>query len=176
MQWLPKGQPGPIKAKVHATRTKQMVLCFFNSKGLIYTNYVPRGTTVNANYIVEALGRFMRIFKEKRPTTAQQDWFLHWDNAPVHSAAVGQDWLAARGVQVIEHPPYLPDLAPTDFFLFLKVKSVLVGKTLTVQTFKKEWEGAVRTLLAADFADAFQQWYRRCEKCVNIGGSYVEKM
>ena len=43
MQWLPKGQSGPIKAKVHTTRTKQMVLCFFNSKGLIYTNNVPGG-------------------------------------------------------------------------------------------------------------------------------------
>ena len=53
---------------------------------------------------------------------------------------------------------------------------MLAGKTLTAQTFKKEWEGAVRTLSAADFADAFQQWFRRCEKCVNIDGSYVEKM
>jgi [histone H3]-lysine36 N-dimethyltransferase SETMAR len=175
MQWLPKGQPGPIKAKVHATRTKQMVLCFFDSKGLIYTNYVPRGTTVNANYILDALGRFMKIFKQKRPITAQQDWFLHWDNAPVHSAAVVQDWLAARGVQVLQHPPYSPDLAPADFFLFPKLKNHLAGKTITAQSFKKEWEGAVRTLSAADFADAFQQWHRRCEKCVAIGGSYVEK-
>jgi hypothetical protein len=31
-QWLPKGHPGPVKAKVHATRTKQMVLAFFDSK------------------------------------------------------------------------------------------------------------------------------------------------
>jgi hypothetical protein len=67
MQWLPKGQPGPVKAKVHATRTKQMVLAFFDSKGLIYTNYVPRGTTVNANYIVEALGTFMKNLRKKRP-------------------------------------------------------------------------------------------------------------
>jgi hypothetical protein len=44
MQWLPKGQPGPVKAKVHATRTKQMVLAFFDSKGLIYSNYMPRVT------------------------------------------------------------------------------------------------------------------------------------
>ncbi len=48
-QWLKKGEPGPIKAKVHATRAKQMVLAFFNAKGLIYTNYVPKGTMVNAN-------------------------------------------------------------------------------------------------------------------------------
>jgi hypothetical protein len=43
-----------------------MMLAFFDNKGLIYTNYVPRGTTVNANCIVEALGNLMKIFK-KRP-------------------------------------------------------------------------------------------------------------
>jgi hypothetical protein len=37
-QWLKKGEPGLIKAKVHATRAKQMVLAFLDSKGLIYTN------------------------------------------------------------------------------------------------------------------------------------------
>ena len=54
-----------------------MVLAFFDSKGLIYTNYVPRGTTVNADYIVGALGSFMKIFKKKRPVIAQQEWFFH---------------------------------------------------------------------------------------------------
>ncbi len=61
MQWLPKGQPGLGKAKVHATRTKQMVLAFLDSKGLIYTNYVPRATTVNANYIAEAMAYSRRF-------------------------------------------------------------------------------------------------------------------
>jgi hypothetical protein len=60
-----KAQPGPIKAKVHANRSKQMVLAFFDNKGLIYTNYVPRGKTVNANYLVEALSRFSAVFKKK---------------------------------------------------------------------------------------------------------------
>jgi alkyl sulfatase BDS1-like metallo-beta-lactamase superfamily hydrolase len=76
MQWLPKGQPGLVKAKVHATRTKQMVLAFFDSKGQIYTNYVPRGTTVNANYIVEALGTFVKILRKKRPQIVARDWLL----------------------------------------------------------------------------------------------------
>ncbi len=57
-QWLVKGSPGPIKAKVHATRKKQMVLAFFNSKGLLYTNFVPRG--INFTYIIEALTRFLK--------------------------------------------------------------------------------------------------------------------
>jgi hypothetical protein len=51
MQWVKKGQPGPVNAHVHATRSKQMVLVFFNTKGMIYTNYIPKGKTVNAKYI-----------------------------------------------------------------------------------------------------------------------------
>jgi hypothetical protein len=42
-----------------------MVLALFDNEGLIYTNYVPRGKTVNPNYIVEALNRFLAVFKKK---------------------------------------------------------------------------------------------------------------
>jgi hypothetical protein len=43
-----------------------MVLAFFHNEGLIYTSYVPRSKTVMANYIVEALSRFLAVFKKKR--------------------------------------------------------------------------------------------------------------
>ncbi len=111
-QWLVKGQRGPIKAKIHGSRTKQMVLAFFDSKGLIYMNHMPRGTTVNAKYIGEALGKFLKVFKHKRPEMVAGDWWFHWDNAPVHTAAMVTDWMAARQFKVIEHLPYSPDLTP----------------------------------------------------------------
>jgi hypothetical protein len=37
------------------------------------------------------------------------------------------------------------------------------------------WEGAARTIAEEDYADPFRRWYERCEKCVRIGGRYVEK-
>jgi hypothetical protein len=80
-------QPGPVKATGHTTRTKQMVLAFLRSKDLIYTNYVPRGTTVNANYIMEALCMFMKILKKKRSETG----FSMGDNALVHTVATVTD-------------------------------------------------------------------------------------
>ena len=174
-QWIPKGQPGPIKAKVQASRTKQMVLAFFDSKGLIYSNIVPRGVTVNAAYIVKALASFMKNLKQKRPYMAAGDWWFHWDNAPVHTAATVKNWLAARGVQMLEHPPYSPDLAPADFFLFPKLKMELAGRHLSKDDFKTTWDGVSRTVAAEDFAAAFRRWYERCQKCVDIGGGYVEK-
>jgi hypothetical protein len=42
MQWVKKSQTDPVKAVVHATRSKQMVLIFFDGKGLITLTMFPR--------------------------------------------------------------------------------------------------------------------------------------
>ncbi len=70
-QWLKKDEPGPIKAKIHATRAKHMVLAFFDAKGLIYMNYgyMPSETTVNARYIVEALLKLVEDPEEEEART-----------------------------------------------------------------------------------------------------------
>ena len=77
--------------------------------------------------------------------------------------------------KVIERPPYRPGLAPAGFSLFPKIKKQLDGKTMALEAFKKEWEGAVRTLTADYFATAFRGWYECCEKCFCIGGCLVDK-
>ena len=174
-QWIQKGQPGPIKAKVQASRTKQMLLAFFDSKGLIYTHIVPRGSTVNAAYIVKVLDVFMRHLRKKRPVLAEQRWFFHWDNAPVHTANVVKEFLAKKNIKLLSHPPYSPDLAPADYFLFPKLKKELAGNTMTQEEFKKEWEGVLRGVSKDEFAKAFVRWFERCEKCIRIDGDYVEK-
>jgi hypothetical protein len=66
-------------------------------------------------------------------------------------------------------------LAPADYFLFPRVKRELAGLTLTQDTFKKEWEGAVRSTTVADFAEAFQRWFQCHKKRVAISGGYIEK-
>jgi histone-lysine N-methyltransferase SETMAR len=151
-----------------------MVLVFFDTKGVIYTNFVPKSETVNASYIRTALTRFLKIFREKRPIMTAQDWWLHWDNTPVHTATTVVDFLAAKGVKMVPHPPYSPDLTPVEFFLFPKVKAKLAGQTLTQETFKNSCEG-VGSIAKEDFAAAFRRWKERCEECICVGGNYVEK-
>ena len=65
-----------------------MAVVFFEAKGLIFTNYMPRGIRVNVNYILGALGKFFKIFSQKKPLMTDQECFFYWDNAPVHSAGV----------------------------------------------------------------------------------------
>ena len=59
-------------------------------------------------------------------TFCQNSWILHHDNAP-HMALSVREFLATKQITVLEHPAYSPDLAPNDFFLFLKMKEVLKG-------------------------------------------------
>jgi len=65
------------KVKVHATREKQMVLAFSDKQGLIYTNTMSRGHTVNAKYIEKVLTLFMRSLWLKCPELTQDQWYLH---------------------------------------------------------------------------------------------------
>ncbi len=140
-EWTLKDKPGPLKAKVQASRSKQMVFALFDSRGLIYLHIVPRSATINAPYVVDILGKFWRNFRLKRPEMMSQQWFFHWENVPVHTTVVVSSWFDVHGVQRLEHPLYLPDLALADFFLFRKVKEGLGGQSLDQDSIKNAWEG-----------------------------------
>ena len=47
---------------------------------------------------------------------------LHHDNAAPHKAGIATEYL-------LPHPPYSPDLAPCDFYLFPKIKQELSGRS-----------------------------------------------
>jgi len=43
-----------------------------------------------------------------------QDILIQQDNAPVHKAYNVMDWLERNSIEVVEHPPYSPDLNPIE--------------------------------------------------------------
>ena len=122
-QWLPKGSPAPTKAKVQASRKKQMVFSFFDDSGSVYQHYAAIGATINGEYILGVLTNFLHVLKRKRPDMCRENGFIfHWDNAPVHTATSVRDFLRQRRIECLIHPPYSPDLTPADFFLFPLLK------------------------------------------------------
>jgi hypothetical protein len=53
----------------------------------------------------------------------------------------------SKNFRLVDHPPDSPHLAPADFFPSLNIKKQLASKTLTQETFKILWAGAVGRLL-----------------------------
>ncbi|KAG5318760.1 MOS1T transposase, partial [Pseudoatta argentina] len=64
--------------------------------------------------------RLSRALEEKRPLYAQRhdQVILLYDNARPHVAKPVKTYLETLKWEVLPHPPYSPDIAPSDFHLF----------------------------------------------------------
>ncbi|GBO41267.1 hypothetical protein AVEN_216919-1, partial [Araneus ventricosus] len=91
--------------------------------------FIPEGQTVNKELYLEILKRLRDAIRRKLPEKwATNDWFLLHDNAPPHRALIVKKYLARHSATTLEHPPYSPDLAPTDFYLFPRLIMKLKGR------------------------------------------------
>jgi len=74
---------------------------------------------------------------------------------------------------VVPEPPYSPDVAPADFFLFPQLKSSLKGcRFQTIEEIEENWTRDLYTIPQNKFQDAFQNWKKRLERCIKSGGEY----
>jgi hypothetical protein len=64
-------------------------------------------------------------------------------------------WMTTNKILLLQHPPYWLDLAPEAFF-FWGVKEGLAGDVLTLESFKKIWEGVSGNIGIGHFAIAFR--------------------
>jgi len=98
---------------------------FWDEDGILLIDYLPTGQTINAEYYSSLLVQLKDILKEKcRGKVTKDALFLH-DNVPAHRAPATQKILAYLGFQCLDHPPYSPDLAPSDYHLFPGLKKQL---------------------------------------------------
>ena len=125
-QWVAQGSPRPKEARMSRPYMKVMMVVFFDWQGVIHYEFIPRGQTVNKEFYLAVLKRLREAVRRKRPQLwTNQSWVLHHDNAPAHSPFLVRNFLAKNEMTVVPQPPYPPDLAPADFFLFPKLEVYL---------------------------------------------------
>ena len=76
-----------------------------------------------------------------------------------------------QGQWTSPQPPYSPDLAPYDFWLFPKLRSC---RYETTEEIKEALAKVIDTLTQEDFNGAFQKLLERCNKCIAVGGDYFK--
>jgi len=97
------------------------------------------------------------------------------DNARPHTAPAMQNLITTFGWEQFDHPPYSPDLAPSDFYLFLHLKSFLLGQRFLDDSEVKEAVTTCCALQAASFyVEGIQKLVQRHDRCLNNDGNYVE--
>ena len=145
---------------------------FFDSTCMIYIHWVPTGETVNKEFYVEDLREFRKKFRRKRPALFKSGpWHFHQDKAPVHNSILVANHLSKMGIKTVSYPPYWPDLAPCDFWVFPKLRRC---RYETIEEMKAAVTKVVDTLTQEDFHGAFQKLMEWYNKCIAAVGDYLE--
>jgi len=103
-----------------------MCTVFWDRKGVLLVDFLPQGSTINAGVYCDTLKILRRAIQNKRRGMLSRGVVMIHDNIHPHTAAATQN-LVTFGWEQFDHPPYSPDLAPSDFHLLLHLKSFLAG-------------------------------------------------
>ena len=78
-------------------------------------------------------------------------------NVPSHTALVLRDHFVKNSMHIVPQPPYSPDLAPSDFWLFPKLKRPLRGRRFeTIDEIKAESKMALMAIPEKDYLACFE--------------------
>lgn len=176
MQWHKKGTPPPKKFKVSESAGKIMATIFWDCEGILLIDYKEKGVNITGEYYAKLLEQLKEAIKEKRRGKLSSGVLLLQDNAPVHKSKVAMAALDRCGFESLVHPPYSPDLAPSDYYLFPNLKKELRGKKFQDD---EEVKAAILTHFEGKekkyFFDGIHKLISRSEKCIKLKGNYIEK-
>jgi len=154
-----------------------LIVFFSDAEGVIHREFVPEGQKVNAEFYMGVFDRLLKRIRRVRVAKFQSsEWFLLPDNMPSHNAAIVKKFLANRNVAVLHHPPYLPDLAPADYFLFPKLKFSLKGCHFqTVEEVQCALTMELNNISKTAFLEGTKKLKEGANKCIDQGGVYFEE-
>ena len=167
--WVPEAKEVQDAGKVMAT-------VFWDAKGIIMLDFLPKRSTITGMSYANLLDQLRTTFHEKHQGKLSKGVLLQQDNVRVHTCKVAMDAVERNRYELIPHPAYSPDLAPSDFFLFPNLKKDIRGLHFwsdeEVVTAVEEWvNGKDPDFFISGLIALNHRW----SKCITLEGNYIEK-
>ena len=123
--WKRLGEQTPTRLSQESLAGKLMMIVFWDKDGVLLTEYLPRGSTINGPCYASIIERLRSVIMEKGRGKVSHGVLLLHDNAPIHKCNIAQ--AAIRQVDFIElnHPAYSPDIALTNYHPLSNLKKFL---------------------------------------------------
>ena len=155
-QWTAPGQNAPRRVRKSQSAGKIMATIFWDCQGIVMIDFLPKGRTITGEYYATLLERLNEQHHRVRPGRRRRKILLHHDNAPVHKSTVVTAKIQELRIELLPHPPYSPDLAPSDYFLFGNLKQHLSGTRFSSD---EELILAVERFFDTKNGNFFFRWY-----------------
>jgi hypothetical protein len=129
MHWKHSSSHTTKKFKVTPSARKVILVLavFWDSRGILLAHFQKRGENVNSASYCEVLLKLRNEIHRKHPSQLSRGVLLHPDNARSHRARATQERIQELQWEFLEHLPYSPDMALSDFNMFGPLKTTLVA-------------------------------------------------
>ena len=108
-----------------------MASVLWERKDILLFDFMPPGSTIKTTAYGDILTRLRRAIQNKKSGMLSRGLCLLHDNERPHSTVVTTALLEKIKCDILDHPPYSSDLAPSDFYLFLHLRNISLGKNST---------------------------------------------
>jgi hypothetical protein len=154
---------------------KHLLTIFWSTTGPLVEHWSPTNALFNSTYFCEVIAPCLAsaAFPDEAGRRKRRV-YLHMDNARPHNSRTLFQRAADNKFRRMPHPPYSPDIAPSDFCLFGTVKQRL--QTCEGQSFEELQENVHEILssIGPDELEAtMQAWMERLRRVIDTGGDYV---
>lgn len=170
-QWVQQGERPDPEPKGDLHPRKQMLSIFWDYQGVIYFELLPSNTHMTATLYCTQLQKLREALNKTRPGRGKVRLLV--DNAKPHTAKVTRETLEKFRWEVVPHPPYSPDLAPSDYHLFRSLQNHLKGKKFDDQVhLESDLKSFFDSKPEKFYSDGFMDLQRRWERIVDNDGDY----
>lgn len=168
--------PRPMRFKWQRTNKKVMATIFWDHKGPLLIDFLEPNIALSAHRYCESLRKLKTAIRRKRPELRDQDVCLFHDNTRPHTAYATSQLLGSFQWAVVTYPPFSPDLAPSDFYLFGPLKYYIRGMYFTSE---EDVQEATRSWLRHKSANFYHKGIYllplKWQKCVDSKGDYFDE-
>lgn len=158
---------------------KKVMLCvWWNFQGIIHYEFVPNGRAIDAVLYCEQVERVYDKLKEKYPALIRRKCaLLQQDNAKPHTAKKTKEkFEELDGVEILPHPPFSPDLAPSDYGLFRSMQHFFRGRRFeNFDEVQEACEEFFNSKPRSWFFNQIRQLAERWQKVVHNDGLYFDE-
>ncbi len=126
-------------------------------------------------YLEDCLKPIVKVLNNERPITGAKKMKFHHDNARPHVHKSTFEFLKEEKFVIMRYLPYLPDLAPCDFWLFDYIKTRLVTCS-DAQSLNNAITRIIGNIDKKEWSKTFDKWVERMEICIEEEGRYFEHL
>jgi len=176
-QWAGCREDVEPRIRANQSTGKVHVTMIWGLRGLLLLDHAPRGVSLDTRRFKDTVfPKLKDAALEWRPKSGLTEFILHWDNAPFHRSKDTRDIFVRENLVTLPHPPYSPDLAPSDLYLFGYIKHCLQGRSFDTEN---ELISEIRVIMSKiskeTLYSVYEQWIHRLESVIEHGGEYYKE-